>query len=156
LPTVALARLATDADPRVRTALAHHPLIEEGILRVLAHDDDPKVCEAVAARADCPRDLFDELVATAPEAVLANPEAPAPLLAAGSQVRAVRVRAAVAGNPSTPSAQLDGLSRDEHDAVLRAVAENASASPRARRRAKRKLGRSPAGGVVSVDEPLAD
>ncbi len=134
-----LAKLAEDADSSVRAAAAAHPGIEPEQLSVLAHDPDSRVCAAVAGNPSCPPELLSELLALVPDAVLANPSAPAAALAAGSRIDARRLRTAVAANPATPAKQLQALARDGDPEVVRAVAENPSTPANVRRRARRRL-----------------
>jgi hypothetical protein len=139
-PTVShelLAMLATDGDPTVRAAVAAHERCPDEAFASLARDAYPGVCAAVAENAACPVELLDELLAVAPEVVLANPRAPEHLLVAGSQVRSRAIRVAVAGNPATPARQLQLLVRDSDPVVAAAVAANPNASASTRRRARR-------------------
>ena len=135
-----LVRLAEDADSSVRAAAAAYPGLEPETLFVLAHDPDSRVCAAVAGNPSCPPELLSELLALVPDAVLANPNAPSTVLAAGSRIDARRLRTAVAANPATPAKQLQSLARDGDPEVVRAVVENPSTSPNVRRRARRRLG----------------
>ena len=107
---------------------------------MLAHDPDSRVCAAVAGNPSCPPELLSELLALVPDAVLANPNAPAAVLAAGSRIDTRRLRTAVAANPATPAKQLQSLARDGDPEVVRAVLENPSTPPNVRRRARRRLG----------------
>jgi hypothetical protein len=92
--------------------------------------------------------LLCELLALVPDAVLANPSAPAAVLAAGSRIDASPLRLAVASNPKTPVKQLQALARDGDLAVARAAAENPATPANVRRRARRRL--------TSVQEERAD
>jgi hypothetical protein len=84
-----------------------------------------------------------DLVSLAPEQVLGNPSAPEALLAAGSQLAATGLRAAVAGNPATPAPVLKRLARDSEADVLRAVVQHPRTPPKLRRQVIRRLGQLP-------------
>jgi hypothetical protein len=142
LPAEMLVLLADDPDAGVRAAVAAHERCPVDTLVTMAHDPDPAVCAAAAQNPICPVELLDQLLAVVPEVVLANPRAPEHLLVAGSQVRARHLRAAVAGNPSTPVRQLQLLGRDADPLIASALASNPSTPANVRRRARRRSERA--------------
>ena len=145
LPAEMLVLLADDPDAGVRAAVAAHERCPVDTLVTMAHDPDPAVCAAAAQNPTCPVELLDQLLAVVPEVVLANSRAPEHLLVAGSQVRARHLRAAVAGNPSTPVRQLQLLGRDPDPLIASALASNPSTPANVRRRARRRSGRAESG-----------
>ena len=60
-PLRILEKLAKDADPTVRQAVAEHPQTSLETLRQLSEDDQVEVVVAVANHARCDRDLLEQL-----------------------------------------------------------------------------------------------
>ena len=139
VPRELVERLAEDPDAFVRGVVASKTNVPLETLLVLARDPELMVCAEVARNPICPTDVLRDLISLVPDAVLANPNAPANLLVAGSVVDASRLRATVAHNPATPAKGLRNLAKDTDPDVLRAVAEHPGAPPTVRRRARRKL-----------------
>jgi hypothetical protein len=145
--------LSGDDDAAVRAAVAANERTHAAALARLGCDDDPRVSAAVAANIACPCDVLSELAPGLAYFVLANPNAPSEVLAAGARMPDPVLRAQVARNLATAPSVLGALTGDEDPLVLRSVAENPASPDAVTRRARARLaacGADPAPHIASA------